>query len=304
MPITVALVHMRLKPLARKTNLERARKLVKEAAMKGARVVVLPAFVNIGPFFLHYPRQRNRAITRNQAERIPGSTYEYLSMVALENGVYIIAGPIIERAGPKIFLTTMVIGPNGSLLAKYRKMATNGLDEELGVSPGRQVVVIDEVGRSMGVMAEDDIYYPEIARSLLLEGATVFVTSLRPGEDVNKVKLALMARSMENMVPILAVGSVFETVDNMFDMPTLVVDPKQGVVEEISGPKDTFFLVEVGENPPHVREIIETSMKVKALSHIYCKIAKESLVENLVGRFKQAMEAQSAAGGDSGSGAA
>lgn len=296
MPITVALVHMRLKPLARKTNLERARKLVKEAAMKGARVVVLPAFVNIGPFFLHYPRNRNRAITRNQAERIPGSTFEYLSMVALENGVYLIAGPIIERAGPKIFLTTLVISPNGSLLAKYRKIATNGLDEELGISPGRQIVVVDEIGRSMGVMAEDDLVYPEIARSLLLEGATVYVASLRPGEDVNTVKLLLMARSMENNVPILAVGSVFETVDNMVDMPTLIVDPKKGILEEINGPKDTFFLVEVGEQPPHVHEIVETSMKAKAISTIYCKVAKESLVENLVGRYKQALTPRT--GGD------
>ena len=292
MPITVALVHMRLKPLARKTNLERARKLVKEAAMKGARVVVLPAFVNIGPFFLHYPRNRNRAITRNQAERIPGSTYEYLSMVALENGVYLIAGPIIERAGPKIFLTTMVISPNGSLVAKYRKIATNGLDEELGISPGRNIVVVDDIGRSFGIMAEDDLLFPEIARSLLLEGATVYVTSLRPGEDPSTVKLFLMARSMENNVPILAVGSVFETIDKIVDMPTLIVDPKKGIVEEINGPKDTFFLVEVGEQPPHVQEIIDTSMKAKTVSHIYCKVAKESLVENLVGRYKQALASQ------------
>jgi len=289
-PITVALIHMRLKPLARKTNLERARKLVKEAAMKGARLVVLPAFVNIGPFFLHYPRNRNKAITRNQAERIPGSTFEYLSMVAIENGVYLIAGPIIERAGPKIFLTTMIISPSGSLMAKYRKIASNGLDEELGISSGRQVVVVDEIGRSMGIMAEDDIFYPEIARSLLLEGATLFVTSLRPGVDTSKIKLMLMSRSVENSVPILAVGSVFETIDNIVEIPTMVVDPNKGVIEEISEPKDTYLLVEVVEQPSNMKDIVETSMRAKTLSHIYCKVAKESLIENLVGRYKQALQ--------------
>ncbi len=290
MPITVALIHMRLKPLARKTNLERARKLVKEAAMKGARLVVLPAFVNIGPFFLHYPRNRNKAITRNQAERIPGSTFEYLSMVAIENGVYLIAGPIIERAGPKIFLTTMIISPSGSLMAKYRKIASNGLDEELGISSGRQVVVVDEIGRSMGIMAEDDIFYPEIARSLLLEGATLFVTSLRPGLDTNRIKLMLMSRSVENSVPILAVGSVFETIDNIVEIPTMVVDPNKGIIEEISEPKDTYLLVEVVEQPSNIKDIVETSMRAKTLSHIYCKVAKESLIENLVGRYKQVLQ--------------
>ena len=294
MSITVALVHMKLKPLARRTNLERARKLVKEAASRGARVVVLPAFVNIGPFFLHYPRSRNRAITRNQAERIPGSTYEYLSMVALENAVYIIAGPIIERAGPKIFLTTMVIAPNGSLVAKYRKLVSNSLDEDLGISPGRQIVVVDDFGRSVGLMAEDDIFFPEVSRSLLLEGATAMIASLRPGEDPGRVKLALMARSLENKVPIMAVGGVFETQDKIVEMPTFVVDPQKGIVEEFNEHRDDFILVEMMREPSNPKDIIDVSLRVKGLAPLYCKIAKESLVENIVGRLKAA----AAAGGD------
>lgn len=288
MSIVVALIHMKLKPLARRSNLERARKLVKEAAMKGARVVVLPAFVNIGPFFLHYPRSRNRAITRNQAERIPGSTFEYLSMVALENGVYIIAGPIVERAGPKMFLTTMVIAPNGSLVAKYRKLTSNGLDEDLGISPGRSVVVVDDFGRSMGLMAEDDVFFPEVGRSLLLEGATAFVASLRPGEDPGRVRQVLLARSIENKVPIMAVGSVFETVDKVVSIPTFVVDPNKGVVEEINEPREDMILVDMMPEPSNTREIIDVSVRAKSLAPLYCKIAKESLVENLVGRLKLA----------------
>lgn len=286
MPITVALIHMRLKPLAKRSNLEKARKLVKDAAMKGARLVVLPSFVNVGPFFLYYPRNRNRTITRNQAERIPGSTYEYLSMVAIENGVYIIAGPMLERAGPKIFLTTMIIAPNGSLVARYRKLASNGVDEDLGISPGRGVLVFNDLGRSIGIMSEDDIYYPEVARSLLLEGATAFIVTLRPGDNVSKIKLALLARSMESNVPVLAVGSVFETVDNVIDVPTMVIDPNEGVVEEINEPKDTFLLVEMVDQPSNIKDIIEAGLRAKTLAGIYCKVAKESLIENLVGRYK------------------
>ncbi len=286
MPITVALIHMRLKPLAKRSNLEKARKLVKDAAMKGARLIILPSFVNVGPFFLYYPRNRNRTITRNQAERIPGSTYEYLSMVAIENGVYIIAGPILERAGPKIFLTTMIIAPNGSLVARYRKLASNGVDEDLGISPGRGVLVFNDLGRSIGIMSEDDIYYPEVARSLLLEGATAFIVTLRPGDSVNKIKLALLARSMESNVPVLAVGSVFETVDNVIDVPTMVIDPNEGIVEEINEPKDTFLLVEMVDQPSNIKDIMEAGLRAKTLAGIYCKVAKESLIENLVGRYK------------------
>ncbi|HIQ55341.1 MAG TPA: carbon-nitrogen hydrolase family protein, partial [Pyrodictium sp.] len=48
MTITVALLHMKLKPLAKRSNLEKARKLIKEAAVRGAKLVVLPSFFNIG----------------------------------------------------------------------------------------------------------------------------------------------------------------------------------------------------------------------------------------------------------------
>ncbi|BEP18463.1 carbon-nitrogen hydrolase family protein [Pyrofollis japonicus] len=286
MTITVALIHMRLKPLAKKSNLEKARKLVRDAALKGANLAVLPSFVNTGPFFLYYPRTRNQSIARNQAERIPGSTYEYLSMMAIENGIYIVAGPIVERAGPKMFLTTLIIMPNGALLAKYRKIAPNIVDEDIGISPGREIVVFNDAGRAMGLLAEDDIYYPEIARALLLSGATAMIATLRPGEDVNKVKLSLLARSIENRVPILAVGGAFETVENVIDIPTMVIDPQNGIVEEINEPKDTFLLVEVMDKPSNMKEIIEASLKAKTISTILCKAAKESLVENLVAKFR------------------
>lgn len=280
MPITIALVHMKLKPLAKRSNLEKARKLVKDAAAKGARLVVLPSLVNIGQFFLYYPRNRNRIITRNQAERIPGSTYEYLSMVAIENGVYIIAGPVLERAGPRIFLTTMVIAPNGSLVARYRKLTSNSIDGELGISPGNVTLVFSDLGRSIGILAEDDIYYPEITRSLLLGGATAFIATLRPGDDASKAKLTLLVRSAETNAPILAVGGVFETNENVIDMPTMVIDPVKGIVEEINEPKDTFLLVEMVDEPSNINEILEAVQKAKMLAGIYCKAAKEVLVKN------------------------
>jgi predicted amidohydrolase len=127
-----------------------------------------------------------------------------------------------------------------------------------------------------------------VARSLLLEGATAFIASMRPGSDANaveKARLALLARSLENRVPIMAVGSVFETLDNMYTMPTMVIDPNQGVVEEIEEPKDTYLLVDMVEEPSNIREIIEVSLRAKAMAPLYCKVAKESLVENLAGRY-------------------
>ncbi len=282
---TVALIHLRLKLLARRSNLEKARKLVRDAVMRGAKVAVLPAFVNTGAFFLHYPQSRSKVITRNYAEHIPGATTEYFSMVAIENSAYIVLGPIVERAGPRLFLSTVVIAPNGAILAKYRKISLNHIDTSLGISSGRQTIIMNELKRPIGILSEDDLYYPEIARSLILNGATALITSLRPGEDPKRVKLLLQTRSIENNVPILAVGGMLETVDRAFEIPTIVIDPQNGIVEELEEPKDTFVLVEVLEKPTNLKDIIDAGLRSKELSKLYCKAAKESLVENLAGQL-------------------
>ncbi len=285
MPIAVALVHMKLRLLTKKSNLEKARKLTREAASKGAKLVVLPSFVNTAPFFLYYPMQRSRMIVKNQAERIPSMTSEYLSMMATESGVYLVAGPIVERAGPRLFLTTLVIAPTGDIIAKYRKLVVNGLDRELGISSGKTPLILDRLGRSMGIMAEDDIYYPEVARTLILMGATALIATLRIGDPIEKVKLMLMARSIENHVPILAVGGALETPDKYYEMPTMVVDPERGIVEEIKENTDTFVLVEMVERPENVKEIYEETLRVKTITTILCKTARENLVEDTLGRL-------------------
>ncbi len=278
---------MKLKLLTKKANLEKARKLTKEAAIKGAKLVVLPSFFNTSPFFLYYPMQRNKIIVKNQAERIPSMTSEYLSLMASESGVYIIAGPMIERAGPRLFLTTLVVAPNGEIIAKYRKLAISGLDEELGITYGKSAYVLNNLGRPIGVMAEDDIYYPEVARSLLLMGATLFITTLRIGEPIEKLKLMLQARSKECNVPILAVGGALEAMDKYIETPTMVVDPEKGIVEEMKDNIDNILLVEVLEKPENLREILYSALRAKNLSQQLCKAARENTVEDMIGRLNQ-----------------
>ena len=278
---------MRLKLLTKKANLEKARKLTREAASRGAKLVVLPAFVNTAPFYLYYSMQRNKAIARNQAERVPSMTSEYLSMIAAESGVFLVAGPIIERAGPRLFLTTLVISPTGEIISKYRKMVVNGVDRELGISAGRTPCVLDRLGRSIGIMAEDDLYYPEVARTLVMLGATALVVSLRIGDPVDKIKLMLMARSVENRVPILAVGGALETPDRYYETPTMVVDPERGIVDEVKDVGDTYVLVEMVERPDNLREIYEESVRTKALASTLCRAARESIVEELLGRLNR-----------------
>ncbi len=272
--IRVALLHMRLKLLVKRSNLDRVRKLLRQVTERngGVHVAVLPAFVNIGAFHVFYPEQRARNIVKHQAERIPGPTTEYLGKVAVENGVFIIGGPIIERAGPRIFLTTFVISPNGDVIGKYRKLVINEREKSFGITGGKDVLTVEQLGRKMGVMAEDDLLVPEVARSLILRGATAITVTLSFSLDINTVKNLLVTRTLENRVPIFALGGIVEHGNEAKEVPTIIVDPEQGgIVDEHSG-EEKPLIIEMkasSSTGPNHEEVLR-------MTNLLCKVLRDN----------------------------
>ncbi|KAM7304458.1 omega-amidase NIT2-like [Ixodes scapularis] len=100
-------------------NLEKASRKIREAASKGAKMVVLPecfGFPNAAPNFPKY------------AETIPGESSEMMSRSAKENQVYLIGGCMSESDNGKFYSTCLVYGPDGSMLAKHRKIHLYGFN--------------------------------------------------------------------------------------------------------------------------------------------------------------------------------
>ena len=270
--LRIALLHMKLKLLVKRSNLDRVRKLLRQVVDKngGVHVAVLPAFVNIGAFYLFYPEQRAANIVKHQAERIPGPTTEYLGKVAVENSIFIVGGPIIERAGPRIFLTTFVISPTGDVVAKYRKLVINDREKSLGITSGKDVVVVDQLERKIGVMAEDDLLAPEIARSLVLKGATVITTTLSFSLDQKVLETLLVTRSLENWVPIFALGGIIEYNNEVREAPTIIVDPEQGGVTDRHYGEEKPLIVEmrVSKDKPDNGDILR-------MTNLLCKVLRD-----------------------------
>ncbi|XP_040077540.2 omega-amidase NIT2-like [Ixodes scapularis] len=100
-------------------NLEKTSRKIREAASEGAKMVVLPecfGFPNAAPNFPKY------------AETIPGESSEMMSRSAKENQVYLIGGSMSESDNGKIYSTCLVYGPDGSMLAKHRKIHLFGFN--------------------------------------------------------------------------------------------------------------------------------------------------------------------------------
>ncbi len=104
-----------------------AAQLVEQAARAGARLVALPElFVWAGP-------QKDELA---QAEPIPGPTSRFAGELAARHGIYLVAGSVLERdaSADKAFNTSLLFGPDGSLLARYRKIHLFDVDIESKVT--------------------------------------------------------------------------------------------------------------------------------------------------------------------------
>lgn len=154
-------------------NLERGVAAVREAAGRGARLVVFPELA-FTPFFPQRPACGPPPV--DLAEKVPGPTTEVFSELARELGVVIVLN-LYERDGDKAFDSSPVIDADGRLLGVTRMLhiaEMPAFHEQGYYAPGDRgmPVYTTAVGR-LGVAICYDRHYPEVLRSLALSGAEI-----------------------------------------------------------------------------------------------------------------------------------
>ena len=93
-------------------NLRRAKGMIREAAERDCRVVVLPECLDFG---------WTSPAVRELAEPIPGACSDALCRAARESGITVVAG-LTERAGDRIYNAAVLISPDGEILLVHRKI--------------------------------------------------------------------------------------------------------------------------------------------------------------------------------------
>ena len=164
------------------TNVARAERLVRDAARRGATLILLPELFE-GPYFCIDQRPEHFALAR-PADGHP--TIERFRAVAAELGV---ALPIsfFERAGQAHYNSIAMIDADGSMLGIYRKTHIPdgpGYTEKYYFNPGDTGIHpwSTQVGRA-GVGICWDQWFPETARTLALEGAEVLLFPTAIGSE-------------------------------------------------------------------------------------------------------------------------
>lgn len=106
------------------------------------------------------------------AEPIPGPSTEFFSSLAKQHGLHLVPG-LIERDRHLLYNVAVLIGPDGKLIGKYRKVCLPRGEIEGGFQPGFDYPVFDTKLGRVGMMVCYDGFFPEVARELSNRGAEV-----------------------------------------------------------------------------------------------------------------------------------
>ncbi len=163
--VRLATVHLRPKS-ADKTpegNCRLFEPFIQEAAKQKVDLIVLPESLT------WYGTGKELV---DVAEPIPGPSTRYFGGLAKKYDMYIVAG-LTERDGHLIYNTAALIGPDGALVGKYRKVTLPRGEVESGLQPGHEYPVFEARFGKVGMMICYDGFYPEVARQLTFHGAEV-----------------------------------------------------------------------------------------------------------------------------------
>ena len=229
-------------------NLEVAARLVTEAAADGAQLVALPEKWNL---------LGDSAALLQGAEPLDGSTISAARSWARDLGIHLVAGSIAERSddAEKSFNTSTLIGPDGELEARYRKIHMFDVDvggiayrESEQEEPGEEIVTAGLggalEGMTLGMSVCYDLRFPELYRILAVRGATVITVpsafTLETGRDHWEV--LLRARAIENQAFVVAPNQIGEAPPHYRSYGrSAIVDPWGVVLAQ--APDEQCFIV-------------------------------------------------------------
>lgn len=219
----------------KKANLQKAEAFIILSAEQGAKIVALPEMFNFSGEISE---------KKENAESIPGQTINYLRELARKLDIYILCGSILEKSqnsqennGRELFYNTSVfLNPRGSLIAIYRKIHLFGIvladgsrrEESRLVTPGDEVVQVQDSLASFGFSICYDIRFPELYRKMAKRGVEIiFIPSaflLQTGKDHWEV--LVRARAIENQIYVVAPDQIGEGLHGKASWgKSMIVDP-------------------------------------------------------------------------------
>jgi len=192
-------------------NLSSAEELVEQAAERGASFVALPE---------NFAFLRSEGVPVPEPQTLDGPWVSRMAELARGFELTLLLGSIPERieGDRRIGNTSVLLGPDGSTLALYRKIHLFDIDipgmehlkESKAVQPGTEIVVAESPLGPLGLSVCYDLRFPELYRELVRRGARTLCVPSAFTERTGKAhwEVLLRARAIENLAFVVAPAQV------------------------------------------------------------------------------------------------
>ena len=208
-----------------KANLMEAVRLIREAAQKGAQLVVLPENFAL----MAMQESENIELAEEQGQGIIQDT---IRQCAIDNHVWIVAGSIPlktksseseNESTQRASAASLMFNDQGEIVARYDKihlfdveLDCEGSDEKKGkkeiykesdtFKAGNKVVVVDTPFGKIGMSICYDLRFPSLYREMVKQGAEIFLIPSAFTKTTGKIhwEPLIKARAIENQCYVIA----------------------------------------------------------------------------------------------------
>ncbi len=248
-------------------NLEKVRKLIREAVERSAELVLLPEDFA----FLARQEREKLELPEKELSSIP----EAIREEAIRHNIYILAGgyPTRSKENNRVFNTASLFSPQGEEIATYRKLhlfdahppGATPLKESEVTAPGEKPIVAETSLCKIGISICYDLRFPELYRYLTLQGAELLAVpaafTLTTGKD-HWLPL-LQARAIENQSYVAAPCQWGKHSEKRHSIGRSAIFDPWGTPLAIAPEGEGIAIAEF--NPEHLQKVRAT---VPSLQHI------------------------------------
>lgn len=246
----VAVVQLRPKFGDIAANLERIVDLI---SSEDADLYVLPELALSGYLF----ESTDEALSLAQAP--DAREFDAIAEVGRGKGAVVVVG-FAERAGSDVFNSSLLITPDGGRAA-YRKIQLFSAEKTIFRPGDRPPATVDANGVRLGMMICFDWIFPEIARSLAIQGADILC---HPSNLVLPYcQAAMVTRCIENRV-FAATANRIGTEERAgrsltFTGLSEIVGPTGEILARASADREEVLVVEIDPHEAREKKITPTN---------------------------------------------
>ena len=200
-------------------NFAHATDLIHAAMVAKPDVLVLPETWNT----CFFPKEELLQLSDRDGEMVKAR----IGALAKQHHVNIVAGSVSNVRNGKVFNTAMVFDRSGACVASYDKTHLfSPMGENDYYTPGDHLCTFSLDGIHCGLVICYDIRFPELARSLALQGIDVlFVVSQWPKARIPHLRSLTTARAVENQMFVVCCNSCGTAGETIYGGNSAVIDP-------------------------------------------------------------------------------